>query len=93
MICTVALVLTINNDLGQIHEWNFPSNFIQIIKLLQRLAILKINNESIIAEKEHTNYLGIAIDKHLNWKAQIKTKLCKTIILFKAIDIMPLHNY
>lgn len=41
-------------------------------KILQRLAILKINNESIIAEKEHTNYLGIAIDKHLNWKAQIK---------------------
>ncbi len=95
---------TINKELTSVSDWLIAnkltlnlskSNFLLIHprqKTLRRKIELKLNNE-LIREVEEVKYLGVLIDKHLNWKPQIQnlnTKISKGIgILRKVRHLVP----
>ena len=96
----------INNELNKIDLWlkvnklslNVSKTKAMIFHMPQKIVhapIIKIQN-TVIEYVNHFNYLGICIDKHLNWKSHTKSiaiKLNKVnAILNKLKNFLPRHT-
>ena len=84
-----TLELTINNELGKIHEWlcanklslNIKkSNFTLFHPPQKKLnaTIILCLNDKTLSQIKSTKYLGVLMDCRLNWKEHVHN-ICKTL--------------
>ena len=86
----------VNNELAQIHTWlcanklslNIDKSNFVLFHPAQRKLAASINlciNQMSLNEKDNIRYLGITLDKNLNWKKHIQSISKK---IKRSIDIL-----